>query len=325
MGKILTYVGIALAVAAVLAGIIFSSNRTSSAVNKPPEAAILYNIDDYKKVDPALIGYTEVRQIKPAFRELYGMACDADDKIYVTGDDQLAIFDPAGDEISRIDLDHEAKCVTLSPDQLIYLGLNHTVAVLDRNGKTLRSWVAESESAVITSIAAGERDVFVADAMNKVVLQYDPAGNLLRRIGEKDPESERPGFIIPSFYFDLAIDPDGFLWVVNPGLHTFENYTFEGKLRASWRKTAFDLEGFGGCCNPTHMAILPDGSFVTSEKGLVRVKIHDPTGQFHTVVAAPNQFAEGTVGLDLAVDSRGQILVLDPKTGMIRIFAKRSS
>jgi hypothetical protein len=70
---------------------------------------------------------------------------------------------------------------------------------------------------------------------------------------------------------------------------------------------------------------LPDGSFVTSEKGIARVKIIKPTGEFLCVVAGPEQFDEGTVGLDLAVDSQERILVLDPHRKMVRIFTKKVS
>ncbi|HQU73469.1 MAG TPA: hypothetical protein PLG66_14295, partial [Calditrichia bacterium] len=65
------------------------------------------------------------------------------------------------------------------------------------------------------------------------------------------------------------------------------------------------------------------GSFVTSEKGLARVKIHERTGDLRTVVAAPGDFQKGTVGLDLAVDARGRVLVLDPRMGAVRVFEKK--
>ena len=82
------------------------------------------------------------------------------------------------------------------------------------------------------------------------------------------------------------------------------------------------VDGFSGCCNPSHAAVLQDGSFVTAEKGLVRVKIHNRAGEFVCLVAAPDQFDKGTVGLDLAVDSNGRIHVLDPKRKQVRIFEK---
>ena len=71
------------------------------------------------------------------------------------------------------------------------------------------------------------------------------------------------------------------------------------------------------------MAILSDGSFVTSEKGIPRVKVYDQTGQFKTVVAGPEAFADGTIGLDLAVDDNDRIYVLDPKKKAVRVFVKK--
>jgi hypothetical protein len=85
-----------------------------------------------------------------------------------------------------------------------------------------------------------------------------------------------------------------------------------------------DIERFCGCCNPGHIAILQDGSFVTAEKGIARVKIYNRLGQLVAVVAGPEKFMEGTVGMDLAVDSRNRIYVLDPKRHCVRIFEKKS-
>ncbi|HQV31139.1 MAG TPA: hypothetical protein PKV71_04645 [Calditrichia bacterium] len=323
MRKMLTYIGIALAVAAVFAGLYFTERTRSGVVDKSPEAAIPYQIDRYEAVEPALIGYRETGQIKPALSRLRGLACGPDNAVYVTGDARLLIFDPAGTPIADLELGSEAKCLAVSPDHLLYLGMKNEIRVIDRQGQIRQSWQTGSENSVITSIAVGDKDVFVADAVQKVVLHYDRAGELLNRIGEADRENGRSGFILPSLFFDLALDDEGFLWVVNPGLHTLENYTREGALRASWTRTSYGTDGFSGCCNPTHLAILPDGSFVTSEKGLARVKIHERTGDLRTVVAAPGDFQKGTVGLDLAVDARGRVLVLDPRMGAVRVFEKK--
>jgi hypothetical protein len=84
-----------------------------------------------------------------------------------------------------------------------------------------------------------------------------------------------------------------------------------------------ELDGFSGCCNPSHFAIRSDGWFVTCEKGLERVKLHDSKGAFSCVVAAPDHFAGGTVGMDVAVDSDGRILVLDPAARVVRVFEEK--
>ncbi|MEE9460788.1 MAG: hypothetical protein V3V53_03100, partial [Bacteroidales bacterium] len=80
------------------------------------------------------------------------------------------------------------------------------------------------------------------------------------------------------------------------------------------------IDGFSGCCNPAHIAIMADGSFLTSEKGVVRIKIHKPSGELSTVVAAPDKFREDGEAPDVAVDEEGIVYALDYDRNMIRIF-----
>ena len=84
------------------------------------------------------------------------------------------------------------------------------------------------------------------------------------------------------------------------------------------------VEGFCGCCNPTHFALLPDGGFVTSEKGIPRVKVYDGGGKLLSVVAGADDFNGGTTGLAVAVAPDNRILVLDPVRGQIRAFCPQS-
>ncbi len=290
---------------------------------KKRENPFEYDISKFKKIDPALIKYKETKQIKVNLEKLNSLAVGPENNIYVTGGNTLIIMQENGQIISSIELDEPAKCTTVGPGKRIYLGMLDHVEVYDSKGKRQSKWEPLGDRAYITSIAVTEDDVFVADAGNRVVLRYDTSGNLVGRIGKKDPKREIPGLIVPSPYLDVAIGYEGYLWVVNPGLHALENYTSDGTLRSSWEKTSMGIEGFCGCCNPTHIAILPDGSFVTSEKGLPRVKILNQSGDLTAVVAGPEHFKEGTVGLDLAVDSLGRILVLDPSAGVVRIFKKK--
>jgi hypothetical protein len=68
------------------------------------------------------------------------------------------------------------------------------------------------------------------------------------------------------------------------------------------------------------MALAPDGSFVTSEKHLVRVKRYDATGRFAGIISGQREWRKDVVGLDLAVDSKGRILVLDPAADGVRVY-----
>jgi DNA-binding beta-propeller fold protein YncE len=187
----------------------------------------------------------------------------------------------------------------------------------------------------LTSIAVSDQDVFVADAGNRVVVRCDTSGNLVAQIGKKDSSRNVPGFVIPSPYFDLVVSQDGLLRVVNPGRRRIEAYTFDGDIEFWWGAGSVNIEGFCGCCNPVNIAVLPDGGYVTCEKGLTRVKVYDSEGQFAGVVAAPRQLVrDGDLrvcdlpeecqagGFDVAVDSAGRIFVLDTIKNVVRIFSK---
>ena len=61
---------------------------------------------------------------------------------------------------------------------------------------------------------------------------------------------------------------------------------------------------------------------MTAEKGLVRIKLYNPAGNLLGVVAGPRDFPDGIVGLDVAADSKGRILVLDPVAAVVRVYVE---
>ncbi len=61
---------------------------------------------------------------------------------------------------------------------------------------------------------------------------------------------------------------------------------------------------------------------VTSEKVTARVKVYDPKGDMLAFIG-PKYFTKEAVGLDVAVDSAGRLLVSDPDDGGIRVFERR--
>lgn len=292
------------------------------AFEKPKKNVYDYYLGNFTDVDSSLIHYSEIQQIVLDIEKPKGIAVDQDDNIYVAGKDNIVIYDKNGIHKKKIVTEADALCITLCRKNNIFIGAKDHVEIWDTVGTQKAVWEIKNDKVVITSIAIAEPSVFVADAGNKIVYHYDMDGNFINEIGRKDSLAGIQGFFIPSPYFDVAIGRDGELWAVNTGRHQFESYDKEGHLKSSWEKTSMTLDGFSGCCNPSHIAILPDGSFVTSEKGIVRVKILEPTGEFKCVVATPEQFEKGTRGLDLAVDSGNRVLVLDPKKGLIRIFLK---
>ncbi len=282
------------------------------------------DLESFKDVAPQLLGYLEVGRISVDAEQLYAVAVGPDDRIYLSADRSLWVCSSDGEPESSIDLQAEASCLAVGPQSRLYLGLTDHVRVMSAEGSRSKDWERLDGRAIITSIATDGEQVLVADAGNQVVLRYDSQGNLLNRIGKKDPDRDIPGLLLPSPYLDLAIDSLGHLQVTNPGRHAIESYTTgDGRLRSSLGKPGMEIEGFCGCCNPVHMALLPDGGIVTAEKGLARVKVLKPTGELRWVVAGPRDLPEDSTELDLAVDSRGRILVLDTISGVVRIYRER--
>ena len=93
------------------------------------------------------------------------------------------------------------------------------------------------------------------------------------------------------------------------------------------------IERLSGCCNPVYFAMTADGGFVTSEKGLARIKVYDPKGEFVGVVAGPSFLVDDKklakeacadcrvgAGFDVAVDERGWVHTLDPFRKTVRSF-----
>lgn len=284
-----------------------------------------YDLTELKKVDPALIHYEQAASVPTGMMRPKGIAVGADGRLFVAGDGGVRVFDAAGKPVLQFETGGEPHCIALGKTGTVYVGMKDHVEVYGASGKRAAAWKGLGERAYVTSLAVGKADVFVADAGNRVLLRYDTSGKLLKRIGEEDAAKHAPGLVVPSPYFDVALGPEGMLWLTDPGRRRVECYTYDGALRFAWGKFSMKVEGFCGCCNPTHLAIDAGGNFITSEKGLPRVKVHDDEGTFKSVVAAPADFADGTVGLDLAVDAKGRILVLDPKRRAVRIFVKKRS
>ena len=314
---------ITIAIIFIIAIVTFMALDFFGDFNKANKNVYDYKLDNFIIVDSSLINYKEVLQIAPELEVLKAVTIDQNDNIYVSGDNSIFIYNNEGNLIKEIITGTNALSITVSHFGDIFLGAEDHIEVWNSNGIQKNIWETLNPNVLITSIANIDSSVFVADAGNKIVYHYDLEGNLLNEIGRKDSIAGIDGFIIPSPYFDIAIGRDGELWVVNSGMHQLESYDKEGNQISSWKKTSMRLDGFSGCCNPSHIAILPNGSFVTSEKGIERVKIHEPSGKFKSVVAAPQQFEKGTRGLDLAVDSKNRIIILDPKKGRVRIFDKK--
>lgn len=292
-----------------------------------------YDIDSVSRFDPRLLKYGEVKKFSTAGKEPRRIAVGPDDHVYVATASGVQVLDQSGNSLRQIDTETAARCMAVADDGTVYIGLRRQVEVFDRQGRHVSSWQAPTQKTWFTGMSVAANDVFAADSANRVILRYDRSGKLAGRIGEKNPQRNIPGLIVPSPYLDVKTGSDGLLRVNNPGRHRVEVFTPGGDLEFSFGKPSIGIEGFCGCCNPVGLALFPDGRCVTCEKGLPRVKVYSVERLLESVVAGPETFgnngrpgqvserADGTLGgLDAAIDSQGRILVLDLVSGDIRVM-----
>ena len=292
-----------------------------------------YDLEGVRKIKPELISHARAARIVTGLKSARGIAAGPDGRIYVAGDKAVRIFDATGKELSEIHLSRPPRCLAVAGDGTIYVAVGDRVDVWDTAERTWAHWSPLGGKSQITCIAVGAADVFAADYGLRVVHRYDTSGKLLGRVVPKDAEGAAGTFTIPSPYFDVAITPDGLLAVANTGERRVETYTFTGEFRVGWGHSSTEVAGFVGCCNPAQMAILPDGRVVTSEKGIPTIKIYSPAGRLESVVATAKMLAGlpeqcgnpyHSIGLDVAVDPSGRVLVLDPG-GNVGIFTRKET
>jgi len=315
-------IAVAIVAAAALAIVVVFRTDTRGTAGSGLGKDFTYDVSAFRKVDPALVKYREVRSIPVGLDGVGGLARDGAGRLYVAADGKVRILDASGAVLSDIATRGRARCVAVDDDGTLFVGVFDHIEVYDPKGKLKASWKPPDKDAFITGIALAEENVFAIDPGAAVVYRYDRSGKLLKRIGRKDPERNIPGLVFPSLHGDLAVGPEGLLWVTNCGRFRVEGYTFDGDLEVHWGKRGFGIEGFCGCCNPTNLAILREGLFVTSEKGIPRVKVCDLEGKVVEVVAPPGVFDKDAVDLDLATDPDGRVYVLDPETSTIRVFER---
>ncbi|MBI5093729.1 MAG: NHL repeat-containing protein [Candidatus Hydrogenedentes bacterium] len=291
-----------------------------------PGPNIEYNIQAFEDLDKIETQFEEKGSISLNVENPRALAV-GQGKIYVAGKDSVVVFGENDQETARFSVEGTPNCVAAASDGTVYAGMPRRVVVLDDHGALQSEWSNDFVSrSYLTSIAVNGSDVYVADAGKRVVYRFDRKGALQTRIGEKDASRDVPGIEAPSPYLDLAVNNDGELWVVNPGKLGLEQYRSDGSIVTSWYRPSLKLDGFPGCCNPTHIAFNSKGELITCEKGLVRVKKYEVTsGDFEGLVAGSKLFPQEQSLRDIAVDSRDRILALDAQRNAVRVFTRKES
>jgi hypothetical protein len=279
-----------------------------------------YEVGSVKKIGTDPQTSARAGWIKPALSNVTALAVGPSDRIIIGSNTGIEVLDVLGQFLLSFAVSGPVRALAVSAHGDIFAGMDTHVEVFGSDGTRTAIWKSPHPKTMITSIAVSSNFVYVADCQNRVVWRFTLAGEVSGSISGKEPSLRPEGFVVPSAFFDVATAPDGSLWVVNPGMHRLEHFTADGRFLSSWGRASVEDDGFCGCCNPSNMALAPDGFFVTSEKHIVRVKRYDATGRFAGIISGQSEWEKDIVGLDLAVDSKGRVLVLDPSADGVRVY-----
>ena len=248
---------------------------------------------------------------------LRGIAVDAADHVVAVGDRELKVFDPEGELLVSWATEKAGHSVAVDAAGRIHVGELGQVEVFDAAGQRLSVLRDAPRLGRVTALAPLAEGMLVADASDRCLRRYDPDGRHVADIGK---DNRMKGFLIPNGVLDFAVDGRGVIHVTNPGKHRVERYSTEGELLGRiGRFDGRDPAGFAGCCNPTNVAIVGLDRIFVTEKAGPRAKVLDAEGRLVALIAT-DVFDPGCKNMDLAVDSRGRVHVVDTVRRQILVF-----
>jgi len=227
-----------------------------------------------------------------------------EDMIYIALSGKFSVFNLSGKH--QYDFETEEDVCDIVVDcreainrvsTTIYLLYPTKIILYDFTGENQDEWKSCSDNSDYCAITTTKDYVFVTDAENKHIVQYDKQGQLVRFI--KSPE----GFIIPSYSFDI-ISINDTIYCSNSGRHKIESYTLDGEFIASFGIAGTQAGAFVGCCNPVYLEKSPNDNILTSEKGNPRISCYGKDGKFHTILFDKNMLGGGTSAYEMHVSEK---------------------
>ncbi len=248
---------------------------------------------------------------------LRGITFDAGDQLHAAGDSEVKVFDASGSLQRRWTTAGPAFTVAVSSDRRVFVGESRQIEIFDTAGRLLETWRDAVRLSRVCAIGFSGSDVLAADSHGRAIRRFDRDGRFLNDIGH---DNRTRGFVIPNGVLDFSVDDDGVIHAANPGKHRIERYTPDGRLLGHiGRFTGPDPSGFSGCCNPTNVTLSGRDRIFVTEKGEPRAKVYDAGGSLLSIVAT-GVFDPNCKNMDLAVDSRGAVAVVDTVRLQIQVF-----
>jgi hypothetical protein len=123
------------------------------------------------------------------------------------------------------------------------------------------------------------------------------------------------------------------IYLAENSVHRIVSYDADGNKLGQWgARGRGEMETFGSCCNPMNLTVSGDGTLLTSESGLGRVKRYTIDGQFieligYTGVTRFNKAsgvaaACSNIAIAETPDAK-RIYVMDYQNKIIRVLEKK--
>ncbi len=285
---------------------IFDSVKPASSVKNETQNSPIQEIQDAWKIS---------NEFKVNEGLLKAVTVTPSGKVYLGGDSFVSCYDKDLKLIWNVKTPSPVTSLSNFGDT-IFASTIEQILVVNTAGKILNEWGPFEDSCIITSVSANRKFVTFADAGNKMVFILDKGGEVKNMVGQNDGQ-----FVIPSPYFDVALDDQDNLFVANTGRHRIETRTIDGVLKSYFGEAGTAPERFCGCCAPPHFILIPDG-FVTAEKGINRIKILNKKGEFVEFVNSKNNFVK-SVPLDLASADGKTIYGAYPADSKLYVFNRK--
>jgi uncharacterized protein (TIGR03663 family) len=171
---------------------------------------------------------------------------------------------------------------------------------------------------------AADGSLYVVDAGNGRIQHLSPQGEVLQVWGTSyEGEGTAPSgqFKDP---WDIAVGPDGSVYVADTWNHRVQKFTSDGKLITTWGSGILnDPQNLLGFYGPRGITTDSQGNVFITDTGNKRVIYFDtdgkPLGQFGTGGSNPGQFEE-PVGL--VFDPSGNLYVADTWNQRVQVFSR---
>lgn len=261
-----------------------------------------------------------------------GIAVDLNDRVFIAADSSLLAYSLDGKQQVKVASSAPLNAVTVSPDGRVFVASSNQIFRLNTDSNQLDA-VGSSlgqDTQIADLVVSDAGDIYASDGARCLVWRLSDTGEVLGQI-----KPSEKGFAVPKAHFPITWQY-GHLIVAEPGRHQVQSYTPEGQLVSRWGSRSRTAEGFSGCCNPVSLVPLPDGTLVTAERGLPRIKVFRNEGQLKRLIAGPETFVDGARdgnrpqkdlescgggALSVAASTSGEIVVLDQTTREVLVLA----